>query len=220
MKSASTLCLRAGRCSGPSPQGQELEDQYFARLRLKIIDFMHDLDSELWKLGITAKTKHNEVAPAQHELALIFDPANIGADHNLLVMELMRKTAKKHGLVALLHEKPFAGVNGSGKHINWSLATDDGMNLLDPGAKPCENVVFLTFLAAVIKAVDKYAELLRLSVASTGNDHRLGANEAPPAIVSVFVGEELQAIIDSIVSGMPYADVARSRPTWESPLCP
>jgi glutamine synthetase len=191
------------------PKGQELEDQYFGILRTKITEFMHDLDVELWKLGITAKTKHNEVAPAQHELAIIFGPANVAADHNLLVMEIMRKVAEKHGLTALLHEKPFAGVNGNGKHINWSLATDDGINLLDPGAKPSENTVFLVFLAAVIKAVDKYAELLRLSVASAGNDHRLGANEAPPAIISMFVGEELQTLIDSVVSGNTYTDLER-----------
>ena len=193
------------------PKGQELEDQYFARLRIKITDFMHDLDRELWKLGITAKTKHNEVAPAQHELAIIFDPASMAADHNLLVMEMMRKVAKKHGLAALLHEKPFAGVNGNGKHINWSMATDDGINLLDPGARPAENIRFLVFLAAVIKAVDEYAALLRLSVASAGNDHRLGANEAPPAIISMFVGAELDAVIESIVSGKPYEDAGRVR---------
>ncbi len=191
------------------PKGQELEDQYFGRLRIKITDFMRDLDTELWKLGITAKTKHNEVAPAQHELAIIFDPASVAADHNLLVMEMMKRIAKKHGLTALLHEKPFAGVNGSGKHINWSIATDDGINLLDPGMNPADDIHFLTFLAAVIKAVDEYAGLLRLSVASAGNDHRLGANEAPPAIISMFVGEELQAIIDSIISGNPYADAGR-----------
>ena len=191
------------------PKGQELEDQYFARLRLKITEFMHDLDQELWKLGITAKTKHNEVAPAQHELALIFDPASMAADHNLLVMELMRKVAKKHGLAALLHEKPFAEVNGNGKHLNWSMATDDGINLLDPGLNPAENTRFLVFLAAVIKAVDEYAELLRLSVASAGNDHRLGANEAPPAIISIFVGEELEAVIDAIVDGKDYAGCSR-----------
>jgi glutamine synthetase len=188
------------------PKGQELEDQYFGRLRIKITEFMHDLDTELWKLGITAKTKHNEVAPAQHELAIIFDPANVAADHNLLVMETMKTIAKKHGLAALLHEKPFAGVNGSGKHINWSVATDDGFNLLDPGANPIDNKVFLIFLSAVVKAVDEYASLLRLSVASAGNDHRLGANEAPPAIISMFVGEELDAIIESIISGNPYSD--------------
>ncbi len=193
------------------PKGQELEDQYFGTLRTKVSEFMRELDRELWKLGITAKTKHNEVAPAQHELAIVYDPANTAADHNLLVMEMMTKIANKHGLTALLHEKPFAGVNGSGKHINWSLATDDGINLLDPGANPCENITFLIFLAAIIKAVDKYAELLRLSIASTGNDHRLGANEAPPAIVSMFVGAELQAIIDSIVNGKPYADAGRAK---------
>lgn len=191
------------------PKGQELEDQYFGRLRMKIIDFMHELDSELWKLGITAKTKHNEVAPAQHELAIIFDPASVAADHNLLVMELMRKIAKKHGLAALLHEKPFAGVNGNGKHINWSIATDDGLNLLEPGVKPAENIQFLIFLAAIIAAVDEYAELLRLSVASSGNDHRLGANEAPPAIISMFVGEELNSVIEAIVNGQLCEDSVR-----------
>ncbi len=191
------------------PKGQELEDQYFGRLRNKISDFMHDLDVELWKLGITAKTKHNEVAPAQHELAIIFDPASMAADHNLLVMEMMKRVAKKHGLTALLHEKPFAGVNGSGKHINWSMATNDGINLLEPGLKPIENEQFLISLAAVIKAVDEYAEILRLSVASAGNDHRLGANEAPPAIISMFVGKELQAIIESIISGNTYVDNGR-----------
>jgi len=191
------------------PKGQELEDQYFGRLRIKITEFMRDLDYELWKLGITAKTKHNEVAPAQHELAIIFDPATMAADHNLLVMEMMKRIAKKHGLVALLHEKPFSGVNGSGKHINWSMATNDGINLLEPGPKPIENEQFLIFLAAVIKAVDEYAEILRLSVASAGNDHRLGANEAPPAIISMFVGKELQAIIESIISGNTYVDNGR-----------
>lgn len=191
------------------PKGQELEDQYFGRLRIKITDFMRDLDTELWKLGITAKTKHNEVAPAQHELAIIFDPASMAADHNLLVMEMMKRIAKRHGLTALLHEKPFAGVNGSGKHINWSMATNDGINLLEPGMKPIENEQFLIFLAAVIKAVDEYAEILRLSVASAGNDHRLGANEAPPAIISMFVGKELQAIIESVISGNTYVDNGR-----------
>ena len=191
------------------PKGQELEDQYFARLRLKITDFMHDLDQELWKLGITARTKHNEVAPAQHELAIIFDPASMASDHNLLVMEMMKKVAKKHGLAALMHEKPFAGVNGSGKHINWSIATDDGENLLEPGLTPSKNTQFLVFLVAVIKAVDEYAELLRLSIASAGNDHRLGANEAPPAIVSVFVGEELQSVIDAIEAGGSFDSLDR-----------
>ncbi|MPM10508.1 Glutamine synthetase [bioreactor metagenome] len=193
------------------PKGQELEDQYFGRLRIKITEFMHDLDTELWKLGITAKTKHNEVAPAQHELAIIFDPANVAADHNLLVMETMKTVAKKHGLAALLHEKPFAGVNGSGKHINWSVATDDGINLLDPGTTPIQNLMFLVFLAATVKAVDEYASLLRLSVASAGNDHRLGANEAPPAIISMFVGTELEAVIESIISGNPYSDLGRAK---------
>jgi glutamine synthetase len=183
------------------PKGQELEDQYFGALRIKITHFMHELDVELWKLGITAKTKHNEVAPAQHELAIIYDPASVAADHNQLIMEIMKKVAKKNGLTALLHEKPFAGINGSGKHINWSIATDDGENLLDPGPNPFANTQFLIILAAVIKAVDEYATLLRLSVASAGNDHRLGANEAPPAIISMFIGEELQGVIDAIESG-------------------
>jgi glutamine synthetase len=160
-------------------------------------------------LCTTLKTKHNEVAPAQHELAIIFDPASVAADHNLLVMEIMKKVAKKHGLTALLHEKPFAGINGSGKHINWSMATDDGLNLLEPSMKPAENIHFLVFLAAVIKAVDEYTELLRLSVASAGNDHRLGANEAPPAIISVYVGEELNAIIEAIINGNTYEDLGR-----------
>ncbi len=189
------------------PKGQEMEDQYFARLRLKVSAFMHDLDVELWKLGITAKTKHNEVAPAQHELALIFDSANVATDHNQLVMEMMRKVAKKHGLACLLHEKAFDGVNGSGKHVNWSMATNDGENLLNPGKTPRENAQFLLFLAAVIKAVDEYADLLRLTVASAGNDHRLGANEAPPAIISIFVGEELAAVLESIETGAPYKGV-------------
>jgi len=193
------------------PKGQELEDQYFGRLRIKIINFMHELDEELWKLGITAKTKHNEVAPAQHELAIIFDPASVAADHNLLVMEMMRKVAKKHCLAALIHEKPFAGINGSGKHINWSMATDDGLNLLEPSLQPAENIQFLVFLAAIIKAVDEYAELLRLSVASAGNDHRLGANEAPPAIISIFLGEQLNAVIEAIISGESYEDVGRAK---------
>ncbi len=192
-----------------SPKGQELEDQYFGRLRTKIINFMHELDIELWKLGITAKTKHNEVAPAQHELAIIFDPASVAADHNLLVMEMMKKIAKRHGLAALLHEKPFAGINGSGKHINWSMATDDGVNLLEPSLKPAENIQFLVFLVAIIKAVDEYAGLLRLSIASPGNDHRLGANEAPPAIVSIFLGEELNAVVEAIINGNVYEDMGR-----------
>lgn len=191
------------------PKGQELDDQYFGILRSKVVAFMHDLDNELWKLGITAKTKHNEVAPAQHELAIIYDPASQAADHNLLVMELMRKIAEKHGLMALLHEKPFAGVNGNGKHINWSMSTDDGLNLLEPTEDPASNVPFLVFLAAIVKGVDEYADLLRLSVASAANDHRLGANEAPPAIISIFVGEELQAVIDAIEAGKPYVSAGR-----------
>lgn len=188
----------------PSPKGQELADQYFGTLRTKVVGFMHDLDAELWKLGITAKTKHNEVAPAQHEIALIFDPANVAVDHNQLVLELLQKIAERHGLAALTHEKPFAGVNGNGKHINWSLSTEEGENLLDPTDDPGKNPQFIIFLAAVIKAVDEYAALLRLSVASAGNDHRLGANEAPPAIVSIFVGEELEALIDAVEGGKTF----------------
>lgn len=192
------------------PKGQELDDQYYGRLRMRVKEFMHDLDHEVWKLGITAKTKHNEVAPAQHELALIFDSANVATDHNQLVMETIRRTAKKHGLACLLHEKPFDGVNGSGKHINWSISTSDGQNLLNPGKTPRANAQFLLFLSAVIKAVDEYADLLRLSVASAGNDHRLGANEAPPAIISMFIGEELYAILESIESGKPYEGKERT----------
>ncbi|HCC00408.1 MAG TPA: glutamine synthetase type III [Ruminococcaceae bacterium] len=197
----------AGRTlfGAPSPKGQELDDQYFGILRTKIIAFMKELDTELWKLGITAKTKHNEVAPGQHEIALIFDTANVAVDHNALVMELLKRIAERHGLAALVHEKPFEGVNGSGKHINWSLTTDDGENLLDPTKDPYKNPQFIVFLAAVIKAVDEYADLLRLSVASAGNDHRLGANEAPPAILSVFVGKELKGLIDAIENGKSFA---------------
>ncbi|MDR3645693.1 MAG: glutamine synthetase III, partial [Clostridia bacterium] len=186
------------------PKGQELEDQYFGRLRLRIGQYMHDLDTELWRLGISAKTKHNEVAPAQHELAPIYDPSNIATDHNNLVMELMKTTAKKEGLAALLHEKPFEGVNGSGKHLSWSICTNDGENLLNPGTTPHENAQFLLVLSAVIKAVDEYGDLLRLSIASAGNDHRLGANEAPPAIVSMFLGDELTAVLEAIEEGKPY----------------
>jgi glutamine synthetase len=184
------------------PKGQELEDHYFGSLKPRVSEFMHELDRELWKLGITAKTKHNEVAPAQHELAPIFTTTNIATDHNQLTMEIMRKVADKHGLACLLHEKPFAGVNGSGKHNNWSLCTDGGKNLLDPGTTPIENAQFLVFLVAVIKAVDEYADLIRVSVAYAGNDHRLGANEAPPAIVSIFLGEELTDVIEQIESGV------------------
>jgi len=183
------------------PKGQEMEDHYFGTIRPRVSAFMHELDEELWKLGIPAKTKHNEVAPCQHELAPIFDTTNVAVDHNQLMMEVMKKLADKHGFVCLLHEKPFAGINGSGKHNNWSMSTNTGVNLLDPGKTPAENTQFLVFLAAVIKAVDDYADLLRLSVASAGNDHRLGANEAPPAIISIFLGDELTAVLDSIVNG-------------------
>ncbi|MBE6549561.1 MAG: glutamine synthetase type III [Ruminococcaceae bacterium] len=183
----------------PAPKGQELEDHYFGPLKPRISAYMADLDEELWKLGINSKTKHNEAAPAQHELAPIYATTNMAVDQNLLIMEYMKKIAEKHGLVCLLHEKPYAGVNGSGKHNNWSVSTDSGKNLLDPGKTPAENVKFLLILAAIIKAVDDYQDLLRISVAHAGNDHRLGANEAPPAIVSIFVGEEIAEIIDSIV---------------------
>ena len=188
----------------PSAKGQELEEHYFGVIRPEVSAFMKELDEELWKLGIPAKTKHNEVAPCQHELAPIFDTTNVAIDHNLLTMEMMKKLAPKYGLVCLQHEKPFEGVNGSGKHNNWSMSTADE-NLLDPGDTPMENLQFLVFLAAVIKAVDEYADLLRTSVATPGNDHRLGANEAPPAIISIFVGEELEAVIDAIASDSPYA---------------
>ena len=186
-------------------RGQELEDHYFGAIKKRVKDYMTDLDEELWKLGVYAKTEHNEVAPAQHELAPIFSTANIATDANQLTMELMKSVAARHGLVCLLHEKPFAGVNGSGKHNNWSLSTDTGINLLEPGATPRENAQFLTFLCAVIKAVDDYQELLRVSVATAGNDHRLGANEAPPAIVSIFLGDELTEILDSIENGTLYS---------------
>ena len=188
----------------PAPKGQELDDHYFGVIKDRVAEYMKDLDERLWKLGITSKTKHNEVAPAQHENAPIFAPANLATDQNQLTMELMKKVALEHGLVCLLHEKPFAGINGSGKHDNWSLSTDDGKNLLDPGKSPMQNAQFLTFLAAIIKAVDEYSDLLRLSVASPGNDHRLGANEAPPAIISIFLGEELQAVVDALVEGKEY----------------
>ena len=188
----------------PSAKGQELEEHYFGVIRPEVSAFMKELDDELWKLGVPAKTKHNEVAPCQHELAPIFDTTNVAIDHNLLTMEMMKKIAPKYGLVCLQHEKPFEGVNGSGKHNNWSMSTPTE-NLLDPGDTPMENLQFLVFLAAVIKAVDEYADLLRTSVATPGNDHRLGANEAPPAIISIFVGEELEAVIDAIASDSPYA---------------
>ena len=199
------LILTGRTLSGaPSAKGQELEEHYFGVIRPEVSAFMKELDEELWKLGIPAKTKHNEVAPCQHELAPIFDTTNVAIDHNLLTMEMMKKLAPKYGLVCLQHEKPFEGVNGSGKHNNWSMSTTHE-NLLDPGDTPMENLQFLVFLAAVIKAVDEYADLLRTSVATPGNDHRLGANEAPPAIISIFVGEELEAVIDAIASDSPYA---------------
>ena len=182
----------------PAPKGQEMEDHYFGTLKPRVSAYMHDLDEELWKLGIPAKTKHNEVAPAQHELAPVFDTTNVAVDHNQQTMEIMKKVAAKHNMVCLLHEKPFEGINGSGKHNNWSMSTDTGVNLLDPGKTPAENTQFLVFLVAVIKAVDDYADLLRISVASAGNDHRLGANEAPPAVVSIFLGDELTEVLKAI----------------------
>lgn len=191
------LCGRT-LIGAPAPRGQEMEDHYFGALKPRIAAYMHDLDEELWKLGIPAKTKHNEVAPAQHELAPIFSTANVAVDHNQLTMEIMKKTAEKHGLVCLLHEKPFEGINGSGKHNNWSISTNTGENLLDPGKTPAQNIQFLVFLMAVIKAVDEYADLMRISAATAGNDHRLGGNEAPPAIVSIFLGDELTAVLKSI----------------------
>ncbi len=194
-----------------APKGQELEDHYFGSIKPRIAAFMKELDEELWKLGILAKTKHNEVAPAQHELAPIFTTTNVATDHNQLTMEVMRNVAARHGLVCLLHEKPFEGVNGSGKHNNWSLSTDTGVNLLDPGKEPAKNTRFLLFLAAIIKGVDEYQDLLRISVASAGNDHRLGANEAPPAIVSMFVGEELEAILAAIEQGRDYTCAAEKK---------
>jgi len=189
----------------PAPKGQELEDHYFGSIKPRVASFMQELDEELWKLGIYAKTKHNEAAPAQHELAPVYATANLAVDHNLLMMEQMKKIAERHGMVCLLHEKPFRGVNGSGKHDNWALSTDTGKNLLDPGKTPAENTLFLLILAGVIKAVDEYQDLLRLSVATPGNDHRLGAHEAPPAIVSMFVGAEIEAVLDAIAAGEQYA---------------
>jgi len=193
----------------PAPKGQEMEDHYFGVLKPRVSAYMHDLDEALWKLGIPAKTKHNEVAPAQHELAPVFDTANVAVDHNQVTMEIMKKIADKHGLVCLLHEKPFEGINGSGKHNNWSITTNTGDNLLNPGKTPSENTQFLLFLTAVIKAVDDYAELLRISVASAGNDHRLGANEAPPAIISIFLGDELDAILKAIEHDTYFNDAGR-----------
>ena len=191
------------------PKGQELEDHYFGAIKTRVSEFMHDLDQELWKLGILAKTKHNEVAPAQHELAPIFSVTNVACDNNQLMMETMKKVAARHGMYCLLHEKPFAGINGSGKHNNWSMSTDTGVNLLDPGSTPAENGQFILFLVAVIKAVDDYQDLLRLSVASAGNDHRLGANEAPPAIVSIFLGEELSEVLEALDHDVKYEGKGR-----------
>ena len=192
------------------PKGQELDDHYFGVIKPRVAAYMADLNEELWKLGILAKTEHNEVAPAQHELAPIYSTTNIATDHNQITMEIMQKVAAKHGLVCLLHEKPFAGVNGSGKHNNWSMATDTGVNLLTPGETPYENAQFLLFLCAVIKAVDDYQDLLRLSVATAGNDHRLGANEAPPAVVSVFLGDELTEVLEAIESDTPYSGAEKT----------
>lgn len=190
----------------PSPKGQEMEDHYFGALKPRVTDYMHDLDIELWKLGIPAKTKHNEVAPAQHELAPVFDTSNVAVDHNQLTMEIMKKVAEKHNMVCLLHEKPFVGINGSGKHNNWSMITSDGVNLLDPGSTPAQNIQFLVFLMAVIKAVDDYADLMRVAASGAGNDHRLGANEAPPAIVSIFLGDELTKVLESIENDTYFAN--------------
>ena len=195
----------------PAPKGQEMEDHYFGTLKPRVSAYMHDLDEELWKLGIPAKTKHNEVAPAQHEIAPIFSTTNISSDHNQLTMEVLKKVADHHGLYCLLHEKPYEGINGSGKHNNWSIGTSDGELLLKPGKKPEENVQFLLFLAAVIKAVDDYQDLLRLSVATAGNDHRLGANEAPPAVISIFLGDELTAVLEAIENDTPYGGTAKEK---------
>ena len=193
------------------PKGQEMEDHYFGSIRPRVAAFMQELDEELWKLGIFSKTKHNEVAPCQHEMAPVFTSVNIASDHNQLTMEVMKRVAQKHHFICLLHEKPFEGINGSGKHNNWSMSTDEGENLLDPGKNPSENLQFLLFLTAVIKAVDEYQDLLRISVASAGNDHRLGANEAPPAIVSMFIGEELQGILDAIEAGEDYTGRGKTK---------
>ncbi len=193
----------------PSPKGQEMEDHYFGTIKTRVQEFMNELNEELWKLGVSAKTEHNEVAPAQHELAPVFTTTNIATDHNQLMMELIQRIAKKHDMVALLHEKPFEGINGSGKHNNWSISTDTGVNLLEPGETPHENAQFLLFLCAVIKAVDEHQDLLRLSVATAGNDHRLGANEAPPAIISMFLGDELTEILEAIEQDRPYDGKAK-----------
>lgn len=202
------------------PKGQEMEDHYFGSIRPRVAAFMQELDEELWKLGIFAKTKHNEVAPAQHEMAPVFTTTNIATDHNQLTMEVMKRVAQKHDFICLMHEKPFDGVNGSGKHNNWSLSTDEGENLLEPGKSPSQNAQFILFLTAVIKAVDEYQDLLRISVASAGNDHRLGANEAPPAIVSMFIGDELQAVLDAIESGADYTDMTKTKMSLGVPVLP
>ncbi|MBP3396890.1 MAG: glutamine synthetase III, partial [Clostridia bacterium] len=195
----------------PAPKGQELEDHYFGPIHPRVAAFMAELDEELWKLGVLSKTKHNEAAPAQHELAPIYATSNISVDQNLLIMSYMKRVAEKHGLVCLLHEKPYKGISGSGKHNNWSVGTDTGINLLKPGKTPAENKQFLLMLAAVVKAVDEYQDLLRVSVASASNDHRLGGDEAPPAIVSMFIGDELQAVVDSIISGKSFKGAARGK---------
>ena len=202
------------------PKGQEMDDHYFGVIKPRVAEYMDDINRELWKLGILAKTEHNEVAPAQHELAPIYSTTNIATDHNQLTMEIMQKVAAKHGLVCLLHEKPFAGVNGSGKHNNWSIATDTGVNLLTPGETPYENAQFLVFLCAVIKAVDDYQDLLRLSVATAGNDHRLGANEAPPAVISIFLGDELTAVLDAIENDKPYSGSEKTQMKLGVPSLP
>ena len=204
----------------PAPKGQEMEDHYFGVLKPKVSEYMHDLDQELWKLGVPAKTKHNEVAPSQHELAPVFETANVAVDHNQLTMEMMKKVADKHNYACLLHEKPFDGVNGSGKHNNWSIVTDTGENLLDPGKTPAENIQFLVFLLATIAAVDEYADLMRVSVATAGNDHRLGANEAPPAVISVFVGDELAAVLKSIDEGTAFKGQGKSSMSLGSAVLP
>ena len=204
MERISTEACKVLNLLGKTPKGQELDDHYFGAIKTRVAAFMADLDNELWKLGILAKTKHNEVAPSQHELAPIFTTTNIATDHNELTMEVMKKIAEKHGLVCLLHEKPFAGVNGSGKHNNWSISTNTGENLLDPGKTPENNIQFQLFLAAIVKAVHEYQDLLRISVASAGNDHRLGANEAPPAIISMYLGDDLGALVESIINGTEY----------------
>lgn len=204
----------------PAPKGEELEDHYFGPLKSKVASYMSELDRELWELGISSKTKHNEVAPSQHELAPIYAPTSVALDHNMLIMDAMKRVAQRHSMVALLHEKPYAGISGSGKHNNWSISTDTGENLLSPGKNPASNIRFLLFLSAVIRAVDEYQDLLRFSVATPGNDHRLGANEAPPAIVSIFLGDELEAIVESIVGNTDYTEKARVKTDIGVPSVP